>query len=108
MTGGDAFFWNGQGQSNLGKFFGQSATMESEVNKDPVTIPGGLKSFATNTLPWYFLNRHLRQSFNGDTAWFSGDVMITYPEKRVIRQNEHLLQDGNDVFILPYGKTIPR
>lgn len=99
MTGGDAFFWGSENLSNPGKFFGQSSTLESEINENNVSIPGGLKSFATRTLPWYFLNRLLRSSFNGDTAWFSDQVITTYPGKTVIRQNGKLLQDGNDVFI---------
>lgn len=99
MTGGDGYFWGSDKLSEPGKFFGQSSTLESEINENAVSIPGSLKSFATRTLPWYFLNRLLRTSFNGDTAWFSGNVTTTYPGKTVIRQNGELLQDGNDVFI---------
>jgi len=105
MTGGDAFFWGSEVLSNPGKFFGQSAALESEVNESPITIPGGLKTFATRTLPWYFLNRLLRNNFNGDTAWFSNNVMTTYPGKAIIRQNGELLQDGHDVFIPALWKT---
>jgi len=105
MTGGDAFFWGSEELSNPGKFFGQSATFESEVNENPATIPGGLKTFATRTLPWYFLNRLLRNNFDGDTAWFSNNVITTYPGKVVIRQNGEFLQDGNDVFIPALWKT---
>ncbi|TSA33082.1 MAG: hypothetical protein D4R64_14820, partial [Porphyromonadaceae bacterium] len=105
MTGGDAFFWGSEVLSNPGKFFGQSAALESEVNESPITIPGGLKTFATRTLPWYFLNRLLRNNFDGDTAWFSNNVMTTYPGKMVIKQNGELLQDGNDVFIPALWKT---
>ena len=99
MTGGDAFFWNNEGVSEMGKFFGFSATFESEINDNSVTIPGGLKAFATRTVPWYFLNRQLRDKFNGDTAWFSDNIITTYQGKTVIKQNGELLQDGNDVFI---------
>ena len=105
MTGGDAFFWGGEELSNTGKFFGQSSTFESEINENPVSIPGGLKSFATRTAPWYFLNRLLRSSCNGDTVWFSGNVITTYPGKVVVKQDGELLQDGNDVFIPALWKT---
>lgn len=107
MTGGDAYFWGSEKLSNPGKFFGQSATLESEVNENHTTIPGGLRTFATRTLPWYFLNRLLRNSYSGDTAWFSNGVLATYPGKMVIRQNGELLEDGNDVFIPALWKTHP-
>ena len=99
MTGGDAFFWGSDSVSKPGKFFGQSATLESEINENPVIIPGGLKTFATRTLPWYYLNRLLRVGFNGDTAWFSNNVTATYPGKTVIKQEGEFIQDGTDVFI---------
>lgn len=99
MTGGDAFFWGSEKLASHGKFFGHSATLESEINENIETIPNGLKSFATRTLPWYFLNRHLRNKFNGDTALFSNNVTVTYPGKTVIKQNGEFLQNGNDVFI---------
>jgi len=99
ITGGDAFFWGSEDLSEPGKFFGFSATLESEINENPVTLPGGLKTFATRTLPWYYLNRLLRDDFNGDTAWFSDNVMVTYPGKMEIRQNGEFLLEGNEVFI---------
>jgi hypothetical protein len=104
-TGGDSFFWGTEKLSEPGKFFGYSATLESEINENSVCIPGGLKTFATRTLPWYFLNRLLRNSFNGDTAWFSNNVLTTYPGKVVIRQKGDFLQDGMDVFIPALWKT---
>jgi hypothetical protein len=107
MTGGDAYYWGSNELSGPGKFFGQSSTLEAEVNENILTIPGGLKSFATRTVPWYFLNRLLRNTYNGDTAWFSGNVITTYPGKTVIRQNGELLQEGNDVFIPALWKTHP-
>jgi len=107
MTGGDATFWGSEKLSVPGKFFGFNATMESEINESYATIPGGLKTFATRTLPWYFLNRLLRNNFDGDTAWFSNNVTTTYPGKMVIRQNGEFLMDGTDVFIPALWKTHP-
>ncbi len=107
MTGGDAYFWGSDQLAIPGKFFGQSATFESEINENTATIPGGLKSFATRTLPWYFLNRLLRNSFNGDTAFFSDNVITTYPGKPVIRKDGELLQEGSDVFAPALWKTHP-
>ena len=107
MTGGDATFWGSETVTVAGKFFGYNATLESEINANSATIPGGLKSFATQTLPWYFLNRQLRNKFDGDTAWFSNGVTTTYPGKMVIRQNGELLMDGTDVFIPALWKSHP-
>jgi hypothetical protein len=107
MTGGDAYFWGSEELAESGQFFGFSATFESEINEDPVTIPGGLKAFATHTLPWYYLNRLLRDRFTGDTARFSYGVVSTWPGKPVIQQGEALLQDGNDVFIPALWKPTP-
>jgi hypothetical protein len=107
MTGGDATFWGTDSITVAGKFFGYNATMESEINENHVAIPGGLKTFATRTLPWYFLNRQLRDKFDGDTAWFTSQVTTTYPGKMVIRQNGELLLDGTDVFIPALWKAHP-
>lgn len=107
MTGGDATFWGSDSITVAGKFFGYNATMESEINENSVNIPGGLKTFATRTLPWYFLNRQLRNKFDGDTAWFSNQVTTTYPGRMVVRQNGELLMDGSDVFIPALWKTHP-
>ena len=99
QTGGDAETWSSGSPTIQSKFFGESCTLESEINLDPKKIPGGMKAFALNTLPWYYLNRHLRISFDGNTALYSGGVTSTYPGKRVIKIGTNYLQDGNDVFI---------
>jgi len=105
ITGGDAYPWGSSELTEINKFFGHSATLESEINEDPVKIPGGLRSFATETLPWYYLNRHLRAAFRNDTAFYSHDLMVTWPGKRLIRKGAMLLQDGDDVFIPALWKS---
>ncbi|MBN2775452.1 MAG: hypothetical protein JXR31_14450, partial [Prolixibacteraceae bacterium] len=105
ITGGDAFSWDGASISEYGKYFGFSSTLESEINEDFLTLPGGLKSFATRTLPWYFLNRQMRDRFNGDTAWFSKNIVVTWEENRIIKQNGNFLQERNNVFIPALWKT---
>ena len=105
MTGGDAFHYGSEEVAEFGKFFGHSSTLESEINEDISSIPNGLKSFATRTLPWYFLNRHLRNKFNGDTALFSNNIEVTFSNKTIIKQNGYILADGNDVFIPALWKS---
>jgi hypothetical protein len=73
--------------------------LEEFINTDSKTIPGGLQAFVTRTLPWYFLNRQLRNTFDGNTATFSGNVSTSYPGKPVIKIGNDLMQDGDDVFI---------
>ena len=99
LTGGNAVTWSNEAETVQSKFFGDSALMEDEIAKDPATIPGGLRAFATHTLPWYFLNRKLRMSFDGNTATFTGDVTTSYPGKRVIKIGEDFVQNGDDVFV---------
>ena len=98
-TGGNALTWSNEAETEQSKFFGDSCHLEDEIATNPITIPGGLKAFATHTLPWYFLNRKLRMSFDGNTATFTGDVSTSYPGKHVMKIGDDFLQDGNDVFI---------
>jgi hypothetical protein len=99
LTGGNALTWSNEAETVQSKFFGDSCLLEDEINRDPTTIPGGIRAFATHTLPWYFLNRKLRMSFDGNTATFTDGVTTSFPGKHVIKSKESFLQDGNDVFI---------
>jgi hypothetical protein len=98
-TGGNALTWSNQAETVQSKFFGDSCPLEDEIATNPATIPGGIRAFATHTLPWYFLNGRLRMSFDGNTATFTGGVTTSYPGKRVIKMGEDFLQDGDEVFI---------
>lgn len=98
-TGGNALTWSNEAETVQSKFFGDSSLLEDEIAKDPATLSGGLRSFVTHTLPWYFLNRKLRMSFDGNTATFTGGVTTSYPGKRIMKIGDDFLQDGNDVFI---------
>jgi len=99
LSGVNAKTWSSSAETFQSKFFGEGAPFESEVEKDPVKIPGGLKSFATRALPWYYLNRKLRVSFDGQTARFTDDVTTSYARKYVMKVGADLLQDGNDICI---------
>jgi len=99
LTGGNALTWSNEAETVQSKFFGESCHLEDEITANPATVPGGLKAFATRTLPWYFLNRKLRMSFDGNTATFSGGVITSFPGKHVIKTGEDFLQDGDEVFI---------
>jgi len=107
QTGGDAETWSSESPTIQTKFFGESCTLEGEINLDPIKIPGALKAFATHTLPWYFLNRQLRNTFDGNTAVYSGGITASYPGKTVIRIGNDLLQDGNDVLIPALWRSSP-
>jgi hypothetical protein len=105
LSGVNAKTWSNSAETVQSKFFGEGAPFESEVEKDPVKIPGGLKSFATRALPWYYLNRKLRLSFDGQAARFTDDVATSYPGKYVIKRGADFLQDGGDVCIPALWRT---
>jgi len=105
LCGVNAKTWSSSAETVQSKFFGEGTPFESEVEKDPVKIPGGLKSFATRALPWYYLNRKLRLSFDGQTARFTDDVTASYPGKYLIKVGADFLQDGNDVCIPALWRT---
>lgn len=99
QTGANAKTWSSGAETVQSKFFGEIGSFEDKISKDPVCLKGVLREFATRTLPWYFLNRKLRVSFDGNTARFTDDIVSEYPGKYMIR-SEHLhLQEGDDVFI---------
>jgi hypothetical protein len=99
QTGGDAETWSNLLPTVHTKFFGENPMMEDYINKDSKTIAGGLQAFVTRTLPWYFLNRQLRNTFDGYTATFTNDITTSYPGRQVIKIGIDLIQDGDDVFI---------
>ncbi len=99
LAGVNAKTWSNSAETVQSKFFGEGSSLEEEVAADPVTIPGGLKSFATRGLGWYYLNRRLRRSFDGQLARFSGGVTTSYPGKYMMKEDADVLQDGNDVFL---------
>lgn len=99
QTGANAKTWSNGSETVQSKFFGEIGDYEGKINADPVHLSGVVKEFATRTLPWYFLNRKLRTSFDGNTARFTDTITSTYDGKYVIRSGESFLQDGDDVFI---------
>jgi hypothetical protein len=105
LSGVNAKTWSNSAETVQSKFFGEGSPFEEEVAADPVKIPGGLKSFATRALGWYFLNRKLRLSFDGELARFTDDVTTSYPGKYVMKQGDDFLQDGGDVFIPALWRT---
>ena len=55
-----------------------------------------LREFSYRTLPYFFMNRHLRSSYNQGTLHLSEGITST---ERQLRQDGALLRDGEDVFI---------
>ncbi|MGZ7065319.1 MAG: endo-alpha-N-acetylgalactosaminidase family protein, partial [Candidatus Aminicenantales bacterium] len=99
LAGVNAKTWSNSAETVQSKFFGEGSPFESEVGDDPAAIRGGLKSFATRALGWYYLNRRLRVTFDGQTATFSDGVTTSYPGRYVMKAGGDFLQDGDDVFI---------
>ena len=99
QTGVNAKTWSSGSETVQSKFFGEIGDFESIIRKDSKNLPGVVKEFATRTLSWYFLNRKLRVSFDGNTARFTDNVVSCYPGKYTIKEDGSFLQDGDDVFI---------
>lgn len=105
QTGVNAKTWSSGTETIQSKFFGEIGDFEGKIKLDPENIPGVLKEFATRTLPWYFLNRKLRVSFDGNKALFTDDIVSSYPKKYTIKTGNSYLQDGGDVFIPALWKS---
>ncbi len=105
LAGVNAKTWSSSAETVQSKFFGEGSPFESEVGDDPAAIRGGLKSFATRALGWYYLNRKLRVTFDGQTAAFSDGVTTSYPGRYVMKAGGDFLEDGDDVFIPALWRT---
>jgi hypothetical protein len=105
LSGVNAKTWSNSAETVQSRFFGEGSPFEEEVAADPRAIPGGLKSFATRTLAWYYQNRKLRNTFDGNTASFSDGLTTSYPGKYVMKIGREFLQDGDDVFIPALWRT---
>jgi len=105
QTGANAKTWSSGSETVQSKFFGEIGDYESKITADPVTLAGVAREFATRTLPWYFLNRKLRISFDGNIARFTDDIASTYEGKQVVKSGDFHIQDGNDVFIPALWQT---
>lgn len=99
QTGVNAKTWSTSAETVQSKFFGETGSYEDKIIADPVNLTGAMREFATRTLPYYFLNRKLRVSFDGNSARYTDDVVATYPGKYTIISGNTFLQDGGDVFL---------
>ena len=107
QTGANAKTWSNGSETVQSKFFGEIGDYEGKINADPVNLKGVVKEFATRTLPWYFLNRQLRVSFDGNTARFTGNITSSYEGRYVIKSGDLYMQDGEDIFIPALWKSHP-
>jgi hypothetical protein len=105
QTGANAKTWSNSSETVQSKFFGEIGDYEGKISLDQVNLAGVAKEFATRTLPWYFLNRKLRVSFDGNIARFTDDITSSYNGKYIIRSGDSYLQEGDDVFIPALWKT---
>ncbi len=63
-------------------------------------MPGFLGMFCRTTLPWYYLSRLERQSFENDALYYSdGVVARSEGGKRIIRKGAFVLREDNDLFV---------
>jgi hypothetical protein len=99
QTGANAKTWSSGAETVQSKFFGEIGSYEDKISRDPVNLHGVLMEFATRTLPWYFLNRKLRVSFDGNSARFTEGIVSEYPGRYTIKSGQSYLQNGDDVFI---------
>ena len=88
-----------------GKLFGTSMHGEEIVGKDAERLPGFLREFCLQTMPWYYLNRRerLRVELTAEAseAFFSGDTVTRVDrEGRItITENGRALRDGDNILI---------
>ena len=99
-----SYYCGGTTTDPLGLLFGKSMHGEDIIQKDPNTLPGFLKQFCTQTLPWYFLNRLDRITFSDKKSYkevaFSEGVTTHLGDKEYhIKQNGRLLLHNGDVFM---------
>ena len=88
----------------LGRLFGTSMGGEDIIRKDPQQMPGFLKQFCTQTLPWYFLNRLQRMEYiqtedYREVHFSSGVKTRIEGGEYTIKQNDRILQYNGDVFM---------
>ncbi|MBN2775453.1 MAG: hypothetical protein JXR31_14455, partial [Prolixibacteraceae bacterium] len=105
QAGVNAKTWSSSSETVQSKFFGEIGDFENLIRLDSKNLPGVIKEFTTRTLPWYFLNRKLRVSFDGNTARFTDNITTTYPGKYTVKIGENFLQEGSDVFIPAVWKS---
>ena len=80
--------------------FGNSIHGEEIYKRDIDSLTGFLQEFCRNTLPWYWLSRHERIAFNGDTLFYSDGVIAFQKDgHKMIRKGNFILRDNNDLFV---------
>lgn len=88
-----------------GKLFGTSMHGEEIVGKDAQRLPGFLREFCLQTVPWYYLNRHERLRVDltpeASEAFFSGDTVTRVDRAGRITMTEQgrTIRDGDDILI---------
>ena len=74
--------------------FGSSVQLEQDVfHADTMNV---LREFSFRTLPYFFMNNHMRSSYTNGTLFMSDGIVSTETQ---LTQNGLLLRDKEDVFI---------
>ncbi|MCX6929761.1 MAG: endo-alpha-N-acetylgalactosaminidase family protein [Verrucomicrobia bacterium] len=95
--------------------FASSMHGEEIYQKDKDKLPGFLCMFCRTTLPWYYLSRLERKTFEHNVLQYSdGVVARTEEDKKIIRKGQFVLRENDNLFvpalckkreIIAYSKT---
>jgi hypothetical protein len=74
--------------------YGASVQLEQDVfHADTLNV---LREFSYRTLPYFFMNKHMRTSYQNGTLQISDGILSTEAQ---LKQDRSLLRDGENVFI---------
>ena len=80
--------------------FGSSMHGEEIWIRDKDSMPGFLGMFCRTTLPWYYLSRLERLSFDDETLQYSDGVIArTEDGNNIIRKGDVIFRDNDDLFV---------
>jgi hypothetical protein len=76
------------------KIFGASVQLEQDLfHQDTMNV---LREFTYRTLPYFFMNKHMRSSYTNGTLYMTEGIVSTETQ---LRQNGNVMRDNEDVFI---------
>lgn len=109
-----SLYTGGVDETNGRKLFGTSMHGEENVGKDAERLPGFLREFCLQTVPWYYLNRRERIRVEltpeASEAFFSGDTVtrVDRADRITITERGRVLRDGDNILIPPSGSAMRR
>ena len=80
--------------------FGSSMHGEEIFQKDKEGLPGFLGMFCRTTLPWYYLSRLERQTFENGALHYSGGVVARNENgANITRKGDFVLRENDNLFV---------